>query len=133
MAIMLPTVPFRIAVIFAATVGVAIFNSIAVAGCDLDKPLPPWRRRLVEWSSTFFCGMMLRAAGFWWPRVRGLEHWEAAKKSGAVSVGGEGGGGGGCSGASADGLLPGCCCGLLLLPSSHSIEHRHNTSSPNPK
>lgn len=88
MAIMLPTVPFRIAVIFAATVGVAIFNSIAVAGCDLDKPLPPWRRRLVEWSSTFFCGMMLRAAGFWWPRVRGLEHWEAAKKSGAVSVGG---------------------------------------------
>lgn len=51
---------------------------------DLEKPLPRWRRRLVKLSSQGFCGAILRAVGFWAPRVEGLEHWEEGKRFGAV-------------------------------------------------
>lgn len=29
---------------------------------------------------------MLRAAGFWWPRVTGLHHWEEGKRVGALGI-----------------------------------------------
>jgi hypothetical protein len=41
----------------------------------------------VELSSQGFCGAMLRGAGFWMPRVKGLEHWEEGKRIGAVRAG----------------------------------------------
>jgi len=52
---------------------------------DLDKPLPAWRRRLVEVSSQTCSGTVLRAMGFWWPRVTGLEHYRRGQEMGAVS------------------------------------------------
>lgn len=54
------------------------------ARSDLEQPLPPWRRRLVELSSRGFCRAMLFAAGFWWPRRRGMQHWEEGRRVGAV-------------------------------------------------
>lgn len=53
---------------------------------DLEQPLPRWRRRLVEVSSSGFNQLMLFSAGFWMPRVTGLEHWEEGKRVGAVGA-----------------------------------------------
>ncbi|GBF97219.1 lysophosphatidylcholine acyltransferase [Raphidocelis subcapitata] len=84
--IMLPTIPFRILFIACCVFGVAVCNTIAIWGCDLERPLPRWRRRLVELSSQGFCGAIMRGAGFWCPRVKGLEHWEEGKRAGAIGV-----------------------------------------------
>lgn len=86
LAVMLPTVPLRLLVIVWAVVGVAACNSLAIWGCDLDKPLPRWRRRLVELSSQGFNAVILRCAGFWRPRVTGLQHWEEGKRAGAIGI-----------------------------------------------
>jgi hypothetical protein len=51
---------------------------------DTTKPLPPWRRRMVELSSTTLSGAMLRCAGFWFPRCTGYDNLEAGRKLGAV-------------------------------------------------
>lgn len=85
MVVMLPTLPFRVALLVFAVFAVAACNTVAIRGCDLERPLPRWRRRMVELSSQFWNGVMLFAAGFWWPRVTGLENWEEAKRVGAVS------------------------------------------------
>lgn len=86
MVVLLPTVPIRLLLIACCIVGVAACNTIAIAGCDLDKPLPRWRRRLVELSSQGFNAVILRLAGFWWPRVTGREHWEEGRKIGAIGI-----------------------------------------------
>lgn len=56
------------------------------ARSDLNQPLPRWRRRAVEASSQGWNRVMLFAAGFWAPRVRGLQHWEEGKALGAIGV-----------------------------------------------
>ncbi|KAI8464591.1 MAG: hypothetical protein J3K34DRAFT_439899 [Monoraphidium minutum] len=86
MVVLLPLLPLRLFFVFCAVIGVAVCNSILIAGCDLEQPLPRWRRRLVEISSQGFNGVILRCIGFWWPRVKGLQYWEAGKRIGAIGI-----------------------------------------------
>jgi hypothetical protein len=51
---------------------------------DLSKPLPRWRRRMVEISSQTASGMCLRAVGFWNPRVVNYQHYIKGQQIGAV-------------------------------------------------
>jgi hypothetical protein len=58
---------------------------LLISHSDLEKPLPAWRRRVVEISSQTCSGTVLRAMGFWWPRVTGLENYKRGQEMGAVS------------------------------------------------
>eukprot|EP00775_Hariotina_reticulata_P010920 gene10919-11075_t len=86
MVLLLPTVPLRLVICVVSIIMVAIVNSIAIFGCDLEKPLPAWRRRLVEISSQTCSGTVLRAMGFWWPRVEGLENYRRGQEMGAIGI-----------------------------------------------
>lgn len=51
----------------------------------LDRPLPRWRRRLVEICSQTCTRVVLFAVGYWWPRVIGLHNYRQGQEMGAVS------------------------------------------------
>eukprot|EP00878_Enallax_costatus_P033598 GHUV01037130.1.p1 GENE.GHUV01037130.1~~GHUV01037130.1.p1 ORF type:complete len:117 (+),score=8.54 GHUV01037130.1:244-594(+) len=84
MIILLPTVPVRLFIIFVLTIAVSIVNSLAIYGCDLEKPLPHWRRRVVEIASQTYSGIVLRAVGFWNPKIINSHYYLEGKKMGAV-------------------------------------------------
>ncbi|KAF6265277.1 hypothetical protein COO60DRAFT_1623935 [Scenedesmus sp. NREL 46B-D3] len=86
MALLLPTVPLRLCICVTSIILVAIANSVAIAGCDLSKPLPRWRRRLVEISSQTASGTCLRAVGFWNPRVLNGHHYTKGQQIGAIGI-----------------------------------------------
>jgi 1-acyl-sn-glycerol-3-phosphate acyltransferase len=80
----LPLLPLKIAVVLTASLAVGVLNALATNGCDLDHPLPRWRRRLVELSSQTCTSIILAAAGFYWPRVKGLQHLKKGLEEGAI-------------------------------------------------
>eukprot|EP00879_Flechtneria_rotunda_P030301 GHRR01032921.1.p1 GENE.GHRR01032921.1~~GHRR01032921.1.p1 ORF type:complete len:307 (+),score=47.18 GHRR01032921.1:1-921(+) len=86
MAILLPTVPFRLFIVVISTVAVSLINSVAIYGCDIDQPLHPWRRRIVEVASQTYSGMVLRLMGFWFPRVINYHYYLEGKRIGAIGV-----------------------------------------------
>ncbi|WIA30170.1 hypothetical protein OEZ86_000262 [Tetradesmus obliquus] len=86
MALLLPTVPLRLCICVISIILVAIANSIAIAGCDLSKPLPRWRRRMVEISSQAASGTCLRAVGFWNPRVVSYHNYTKGQQLGAIGI-----------------------------------------------
>lgn len=53
---------------------------------DLDKPLPRWRRRVVEMSSESCSRVVLFAMGFWWPRLIGAENYAKGQQMGAIGI-----------------------------------------------
>eukprot|EP00882_Tetradesmus_deserticola_P021779 GHRQ01023577.1.p1 GENE.GHRQ01023577.1~~GHRQ01023577.1.p1 ORF type:complete len:331 (+),score=101.62 GHRQ01023577.1:91-1083(+) len=86
MALLLPTVPLRLCICVTSIILVAIANSIAIAGCDLSRPLPCWRRRMVELSSQTASGACLRAVGFWNPRVVNYHNYIKGQQMGAIGI-----------------------------------------------
>jgi hypothetical protein len=59
---------------------------VCLSCSDLSKPLPRWRRRMVEISSMTCAGTCLRAVGFWNPRVVNHHNYIKGQQIGAVSV-----------------------------------------------
>ncbi|KAF8069495.1 Lpc [Scenedesmus sp. PABB004] len=86
MVLLLPTVPLRILVCFWSMALVSVVNSLAIWGCDLERPLPRWRRRVVELASQTSTGVFLRAFSFWRPRVVGRENLERGRAMGAIGI-----------------------------------------------
>jgi 1-acyl-sn-glycerol-3-phosphate acyltransferase len=86
-ALLLPLLPLKLAVILAAALAVGVANAAAVGACDLALPLPRWRRLAVAASSRLCTRVILAAAGFYCPRVRGREHLRRGlDREGAVVV-----------------------------------------------
>lgn len=85
-AFFLPLLPLKIIVILIAALAVGVLNAAAVGNCDLDQPLPRWRRLGVELSSRLCTRTILAAAGFYRPRVKGREHLKQGLEQGAVVV-----------------------------------------------
>lgn len=58
-----------------------------IAACsDLEKPLPRWRRQLVEFSSESCCRVVLFCMGFWRPKLICYENYKKGQEMGAVGV-----------------------------------------------
>lgn len=53
---------------------------------DLDKPLPRWRRRVVEISSESCSRIILFIMGFWRPRLIGYENYKKGQEMGEVGL-----------------------------------------------
>jgi lysophosphatidylcholine acyltransferase / lyso-PAF acetyltransferase len=82
--VVLPLLPLKIGVVLTASLAVGVCNAFAVGRCNLDEPLPRWRRRLVELSSRVCTGTILAAAGFYWPRVKGRHNLKRGLEEGAI-------------------------------------------------
>lgn len=82
----LPLLPIKLAVILGAALAVGVLNALAVGPCDLSQPLPRWRRLAVVASSRLCTRVILAAAGFLWPRVKGRENLRRGLEEGAVVV-----------------------------------------------
>lgn len=83
MALLLVTVLPRLLLLLLSIVVMAVGNSLAAAGCDISKPLPPARRRAVEVCTSVCASTLLRLLGFR-IKVTGWENYHAAKKAGPV-------------------------------------------------
>lgn len=84
MAIMLPLLPFRLAIGGGALVLIALVNSFAAYNWPVDKPLTPWRRRLVL-ASKELVWVVFTMLGFR-VSVSGREHIRPAEEVGAVAL-----------------------------------------------
>ncbi|GIL87534.1 hypothetical protein Vretimale_14747 [Volvox reticuliferus] len=84
MLLLLPLLPFRLAIGGLALVAVALINSLVVRNWPLEKPLTPWRRRAVLFSKELVL-ITLWCLGFR-IRVRGRENIKIAERLGAVAV-----------------------------------------------
>jgi 1-acyl-sn-glycerol-3-phosphate acyltransferase len=82
----LPLLPLKLAVCCFFALLVGVLNAFCVGSCDLDQPLPRWRRLGVVLSSRLCTRAILAAAGFYRPRVKGREHLQQGLQQGAVVV-----------------------------------------------
>ncbi|GLI63753.1 hypothetical protein VaNZ11_006826 [Volvox africanus] len=84
MLFLLPLLPFRLAIGGLALVTIAVTNSLVIWNWPLEKPLPPWRRRVVLLSKELVL-VTLWCLGFR-IRVRGRENIKTAERLGAVAI-----------------------------------------------
>lgn len=86
MALLIATAIPRFILIQTFLAILAATNTLAVRNCDLTKPLPPRRRRIVEFFSSLIFGIILRLMGFRL-YVKGQENIRKAKEQGPVVSG----------------------------------------------
>jgi len=80
MALLLPLVPLRLAAMALVLALFALMSSVAIAGWQMERPLPLWRRQVVL-ASRWLGGLILLLLGFW-VDLRGEEHIRAAQHAG---------------------------------------------------
>mmetsp|Transcript_17337 Transcript_17337/g.29646 ORF Transcript_17337/g.29646 Transcript_17337/m.29646 type:complete len:348 (+) Transcript_17337:126-1169(+) len=68
-----------------ALVIIAVINSLAVLGADLDQPIPSWRRAIIVCNVRCLLPVVFLCMGFH-IKVKGREHLAAAHDLGAVAV-----------------------------------------------
>jgi hypothetical protein len=86
---------------------------------DMSKPLPKWRRAVIEANSKFGCWVILKSVGMWMS-IKGYENFEESRKMGCVSGTQQGAASLTCFYASAPVYATQCC----IHPSSTCGRHQ---------